>query len=77
MFITMQQSVRPYGLLIPSRRIKEGLRRKLHSTCLEKKLMKKFCEDDNKTFDYKEGSVFLDQPSYQTFPTNMLHHAYN
>jgi hypothetical protein len=73
MFITLQQSVRPQGLLIPSRCIEDGLRRKLYSTPLENKSMLEFCEDDNKTSDYKERSVFLDQPSYQTFPTNLLY----
>ena len=39
--------------------------------------MLEFCEDDNKTSDYKEGSVFLDQPIYQTFPKNVLHRAHD
>jgi hypothetical protein len=77
MFITMRQSVPPEGLLILSKRSDDGLRTKLHSACLEMDSMLEFCECGHKTSDYKEGSVFLDQPSYLTFPTNMLHRAYN
>jgi hypothetical protein len=39
--------------------------------------MLEFCEEGNKTSDCKKGSTFLDQQIYQTFLTNMLHHAYN